>query len=92
MWRSIGKDVHHHVGAGLGLVEQGAHQGRDAADRRVGLAADPEAEVGRNLIVARAGGVKTASGLADQRLEAALDVHMDVLERPRVGELPGLDL
>jgi hypothetical protein len=42
--------------------------------------ADIEAEVGRHLVVARAGGVQPSGGLADQFFEPALDVHVNVFK------------
>ena len=58
---------------------------------RVDRVAHPEAEVDRDLVVARAGGVQPAGGGADDLGEPALDVHMDVLERAREGEGARLD-
>ena len=60
--------------------------------RPVDCVAHPEPEVGRHLVVARPRGVQPPRGLADQLLEPRLYVHVDVLERLREGEVPGLDL
>ncbi len=60
-------------------------------DQRVDRVAHPEAEVDRDLVVARAGGVQPPGGGADDVGEPALDVHMDVFERAREGELARLD-
>ncbi len=43
--------------------------------------ADIEAEIGRDLVVARARGVQAPGGRPDQFAKPALDVHMDVFER-----------
>ena len=69
--------------SGLGRVQQGA----DCRDRLTG----PQAEVGRDLIVAAAGGVQATGGRRSAR-EAALDGHVDVFVGDVVGERPGLDL
>ena len=83
---------HHHIEMRLRLARQRELQG---GERRVG-GVDPvahiELEVGRDLVVARARGVQPPGGLADQRLQAALDVHVHVFQRPREGEPPRLDL
>ncbi len=54
--------------------------------------AHPQLHVGGDLVVARAAGVEPAGGGADPVLQAALDVHVDVLERTREREAPGLDI
>ena len=41
---------------------------------------DPQPQVDRDLVVARAGGVKPPGGFADQLAEAMLDGHVDVLD------------
>ena len=53
---------------------------------------DPEPEIGRHLIVARARGMQPPRRRADQLGEAALHVHMDVFQRPLEFELAALDL
>ena len=57
----------------------------DAVDR----VAHPEPEIGRDLIVARARGVQPPGRRPDQVGEPALDIHMDVFERPLEGEFAG---
>ena len=54
--------------------------------------ADPEPEIGRNLIVARARGMQPPRRRADQFAEPALDVHMNIFERTLELELAGFDL
>ena len=56
------------------------------------LVLDPEAEVDRHLVVARAGGVQAAGVGADQFGQPRLDIHMDVLQLAGEGELAVLDL
>ena len=56
----------------------------EGGQRRIGLiddVADIEAEIGRDLVVARARGVQPSGGRPDQFAKPALDVHMDVFER-----------
>ena len=65
-------------------VEQRAlERGEQLADG-VDLVAQPQAQVGRHLVVARARGVQPLAGFADQRGQAPLDVEVHVLgvERP----------
>ena len=54
--------------------------------------ADPQAEIGRDLVVARACGVQPSGRRPDQLGEAALHVHVDVLERTLELEFAALDL
>jgi hypothetical protein len=54
--------------------------------------AHPQPEVGGDLVVARARRVQASGSGADQMLQPALDVHVDVFERPLERELAGLDL
>jgi hypothetical protein len=60
----------------------------DAVDR----IADPQPEVGGDLIVARARGMQPSGSRPDQFVEPALDVHMDVLERALELEFARFDL
>ena len=65
------------------------------ASERVDLverSAQPQPDVGRDLVVARAPGVQPLSRLADQIGEALFDVEMNVLQIDRPGEAGGLDL
>jgi hypothetical protein len=52
---------------------------------------DPEPEIQRDLIVTGAGGVQATGVGADDFGQPRLDIHMNVLERAREGEGPGLD-
>ena len=58
---------------------------------RVDGVAHPEAEIDRDLVVARAGGVEAPGRRADDLGKAAFDVHMDVFERARKRKRPRLD-
>ncbi len=83
---------HDRVGVRLGEVDQRAAQRGQSGDQRVDLAAQPQADVGGHLVVARAPGVQPLAGVADQRGEPLLDVEVDVLEVARPRELAALDL
>src|SRR6516165_7633504 len=58
---------------------------------RVDRISYPEAEVERDLIVARAGGMEAPRCLADQCGEARFYVHVNIFERARKGEFALLD-
>ena len=64
------------------LLGQRPLVGRERAVERVDRVAHPEPEVGRHLVVARARGVQPPGRRPDQLGEPALDVHMDVFQRP----------
>jgi hypothetical protein len=74
---------HDRVGVPLGEVEQRTAQATDAAEERVDRSAQPQAHVGCDLVVARARGVQSLAGVADQRGETPLDVEVHILERAR---------
>ena len=75
----------------LGEVEQRAAQFAQQATDPVDLAAQPQADVGRDLVVARAAGVQALAGVADQRGQARLDVQVHVFEVELPLELAALD-
>ena len=75
--RKAGKDG---VGFLLGPVEQTTDQRREACVHAVDGIPDPEPEIGRHLIIARAPGVQPPGRFADDFLQPSLDVHMDVFE------------
>ncbi len=87
----MGEAGHRHAGALERARGQRALQLGDPRDQRVDRVAHPEAEIDRDLVVARARGMQTPSGGADDLGEPALHVHMDVLERARELEAPRLD-
>ncbi len=75
-----------------GEVDQRALQVDQQGGDQVDLVAQPEANVGRDLVVARAAGVQALAGVAGELDQARLDVEMDVLELDLPGELAALDL
>ena len=80
------------VGVGGGLPHQGALQRLDLADGAVAGLADPEAEIERDLVIARTRRVQAPGRWADQLAQPGLDVQVNVLEFLPEGELSGLDL
>ena len=87
----MGEARHHHVGAIERAGRERPLQAGDLEHERVDRVAHPQAEVDRDLVVARTRGVQAPRRRADDRGEPALDVHVDVFERAREGEGPGLD-
>ena len=88
----MGEAGHDPVRSGLGLTQQRLYQRQQPGFGGIELVADPEAEIGRHLVVARARGVQAACGFTDQGLEPGLDVHVDVFQRGGKFKRPGLDL
>ena len=88
----MGEARHHRAGVSFGLFGHGELEIGHLAVDLVERVAHPQPHVGRDLVVARAGGVQAAGGEADLVLEVGLDVHVDVFERPREREGPALDL
>ena len=76
----MGEPGHDPVRPGIGLRQEGAHQGLDPRNRRIALIADPQAEIHRHLIIAAAGGVQPPGGFADQLFQPRLHIHVDVFQ------------
>ena len=83
---------HDRVGVRFGEVEQRPPQRRERRRDLVDGAAQPQAHVGGDLVVARAAGVQSLAGIADQRRQALLDVEVDILEVARPDEHAARDL
>jgi len=64
----------------LGPRQQRVLERVDPRHRLVEAVADEHLEVGRDLVVARPGGVQLARRRPDQFAEPLFDVHMDVFE------------
>ena len=74
---------HHGVGMRLGLIDQRALKLAQCRVEAVDRAAHPQAEIGRDLIVARARRVQPSGRRADQLGKPRLDIQVDVLVRSR---------
>jgi hypothetical protein len=83
---------HDEAGMALRLLEQRALKRREKREDLVDLGAQPEPQVGRDLVVARARGVQPFAGFADERGQPALDVEMHVFGVERPAEAPLFDL
>jgi hypothetical protein len=79
----VGEARHHGRGMVARLFGQGQLQPGRLAVQPVEAVADVEAEIGGDLVVARARGVQPAGRLADQLLEPAFHRHVDVFQRSR---------
>ena len=88
----VGEARHDDGGAVHGFPGQRPHEFHQQGVKVVDGVADPQLQVGCNLIVTGAGGMQPARRRADQLCEAGLDVEMDVLERARELERTTLDL
>ena len=88
----MGEARHHRRGIRQRLLGQRPLVAGQRRVERVDRVPDPQAEIGRHLVVARARGVQAAGRRPDQLGQPALHVHMDVLERPLEAERAGLDL
>src|SRR5262249_5805131 len=79
-------------GVGAGQAEEGALEVREAGIEVVDGLADPELDVGDDLVVATAGGVELPADVAEPVDEGALDVRVDIFEGIRPLHLAALDL
>ena len=79
------KARHHGVGMVSGAGQQRVGQRNQPRIGRVNRIAHPQAEIGRDLIVARPRGVQAPGYGADQRGELCLGRHVDVFERDVIG-------
>ena len=76
----VGEARHDDVAAALGLGNEHFLEVFNAGDDRVDFAAQIEADVGRDLVVARAARVEALAGVADQSGKAGFDVEVHVFE------------
>ncbi len=88
----MGEARHYGCGISFGLLDQGRLQRFQLLVETVDRVAHPEAEIGRDLVVAAARGMQPAGRVADQLGEPRLDVEMDILERGLEFEAARLDL
>ena len=87
----MGEAGHHRVGMALRLIDQRRLKRGELLVEPVDLVAQPEADIGGDLIVARACRVQPPGGLADQGGEPRLDIHVNILEAGVEGETAALD-
>ncbi|GAC1540638.1 MAG: hypothetical protein NVS2B4_20070 [Ramlibacter sp.] len=88
----VGEPREDGVDVGLGQREQGALQVRQQPADQVDLAAQPQAHVGGDLVVAAAPGVQALAGIANQLRQARLDVQVHVLQIELPVETASLDV
>ena len=76
----MGEARHHRIGMLLGAGQQRVRQAGQRGQHLVDRIAHPQAEIGRDLIVAAARGVQAAGNGADRSRQLRLGQHMDVFE------------
>ncbi len=89
----VGEARHH----GVRMARRPARPGHFCShamqrDDAIDFAAQPQAQVGRHLVVARAAGMQPLAGVADEIGQPLLDIQMHVLEFELPVELATLDL
>ena len=87
----VGEPRHDALGVLARAQRQRLLQAGDLPDQLVHGVADPESEIDRDLVVARARRVQPAGHRPDVGGEPRLDVHVDVFERALEGERAVLD-
>jgi hypothetical protein len=75
--REAGHDC---IGMFLGEIDKGVYQHLQVEGQKVKLLSGIKPDIGRNLIIARSGGMKLLSRRADEFGQPVLDIGMDVLE------------
>ncbi len=88
----VGEAGHDGVGFGLGETQQTLLQTGDFAEDHVDFVAQPQADVGGDLVVAAASGVQLLADDADAVGQTRLDVHVHVFQVHAPVEGAGLDL
>jgi hypothetical protein len=83
---------HDRAGVKLGDIEQRALQVAQQAHRDVDLGAQPQPDVGGDLVISRTRRVQSFAGIARQIGEALLDIQMDVFEVDAPAERTVLDV
>ena len=87
----VGKARHHGRGVRQRLLRECLLIAHERIVERADGGPDPETEIGRHLVVARARGMQPPGRRPDQLGKPAFHVHMDVLQRAAEGEGAGLD-
>ena len=83
---------HHGGGVVERLLRQRTLKAHERRIERVDLVAHPQPEIGRYLVVARTRGMQPPGRFPDQFGEPALNVHVDVFQRPLEREFAARDL
>jgi hypothetical protein len=76
----VGKSWDQHVAIAVDAEHQGRNQLAQYLAQFAQPTAQPQPNIGRNLIIARSGGVKARTRRTDQRDQAAFDRHVYVFE------------
>ena len=81
----MGKTGHDGFGVLFRQIDQSRLQASNQILNNGNLVAQPQADIGGNLVVAAASGVQAFAGVADFFGQAAFDVHVDIfqIQRPR---------
>ena len=79
----VGETRHHGGGMFFRLIEEPLLQLSREAPDLVDRLAQPQTQIGCDLIVARAGGVQALAGLPDESDQPPLDIDVDILGRER---------
>ncbi len=88
----VGESRHHGVRMALGLCDEFTLQRAQCGDDAIDLAAQPQAQVGGHLVVARAASVQPLAGVADEIGQPLLDVEVHILELEFPRELASFDI
>ncbi len=88
----VGVPGHDHVPMAPRKVDEGALEPQERLVQVTDPPTQPEPQVRRHLVVARAAGVELAGDRTDAGRERHLEVEMDILERGIPGDGAGLDL
>ena len=88
----VGEARHDGFGVRASLHDQGFLKALKA-DFKIGQGniADPQFEIGCDLIIARARSMQATGRRADQFTQAAFDIHVDIFKGGREFEIPALD-
>ena len=70
----MGKSWHHGLLVSACLIKQGLLQLPQQMDLLIDLAAQPEPDIGCDLIVSGSGGVQSLTGIADELCKPSLDI------------------
>ncbi len=88
----MGEAGHYRFGMLLGAVEKGSDEPGQRLLGLLQLLFDPQAEIERDLVVARARRMEAPGGRADEGRQPRLDVHVDVFQPAREFECAAVDL